>query len=55
MKELIYKSGHAGITKAEATLRFDNKDKKQSPMGYENCDYIVVTRQVIPNPLKLKL
>lgn len=46
MKELIYKSGHAGITKAEATIIFDNTDKASSPMGYEKEDKITVTRQV---------
>jgi structural maintenance of chromosome 2 len=44
VKELIYKSGHAGITKAEVSLRFDNRDKSMSPMGLEQHDNIVVTR-----------
>ncbi|EGR27336.1 structural maintenance of chromosomes 2, putative [Ichthyophthirius multifiliis] len=46
MQELVYKQGHAGITKAEVTVTFDNTNKEQSPLGYENCDQIQVTRQV---------
>jgi len=35
MQELVYKFGHAGITKAEVTITFDNRDKANSPLGYE--------------------
>jgi structural maintenance of chromosome 2 len=38
MQELVYKGGHAGITKAEVSIVFDNRDKRNSPLGYENCD-----------------
>lgn len=44
MQELVYKFGHAGITKAEVTIIFDNKDKPNSPVGYETFDTITVTR-----------
>ena len=34
------------MTKATVTITFDNHDKKQSPVGYESYDEIVVSRQV---------
>ncbi|KAG8130463.1 hypothetical protein E2320_017278, partial [Naja naja] len=37
----------AGITKASVSITFDNFDKKQSPLGFENHDEITVTRQVV--------
>lgn len=46
LQELIYKHGQAGITKATVSITFDNRDKKQCPIGYENHDEITVTRQV---------
>ncbi|KAL4472622.1 hypothetical protein ABPG74_018571 [Tetrahymena malaccensis] len=46
VQELVYKQGHAGITKAEVTVIFDNSNKEQSPLGYESYDTISVTRQV---------
>ena len=46
LQELVYKSGQAGVTKATVTVTFDNKDKKQSPIGYEHYDEVTVTRQV---------
>ena len=42
----MYKGGQAGVTKATVTITFDNHDKKQSPVGYESYDEIVVSRQV---------
>lgn len=47
LQELIYKHGQAGITKATVSITFDNRDKKQCPIGYENQDQITVTRQVV--------
>ncbi|XP_045527619.1 structural maintenance of chromosomes protein 2 isoform X5 [Pieris brassicae] len=47
LQELIYKHGQAGITKATVSITFDNKNKQQSPIGYENHDEITVTRQVV--------
>ncbi len=46
LQELVYKSGQAGVTKATVTITFDNKDKKQSPVGYESYDELTVSRQV---------
>ena len=46
LQELIYKNGQAGITKATVSITFDNRDKQQSPLGYEQCEEITVTRQV---------
>ncbi|KAL4704541.1 hypothetical protein ACJJTC_002155 [Scirpophaga incertulas] len=47
LQELIYKHGQAGITKATVSITFDNRNKRQCPIGYENHDEIVVTRQVV--------
>ncbi|KAF0991973.1 hypothetical protein HZS_1498, partial [Henneguya salminicola] len=44
LQELIYKSGQAGITKASVTIIFDNNNKKQSPIGYEDFEEITITR-----------
>jgi hypothetical protein len=46
LQELVYKNGQAGVTKATVSITFENLDKKQSPLGYEQYDEIVVTRQV---------
>lgn len=35
------------MTKASVTIVFDNKDKKKSPIGFEECDRISVTRQIV--------
>ena len=45
----MYKNGQAGVSKATVSITFDNKDKKQTPLGYEQYDEITVTRQVILN------
>lgn len=47
LQELVYKSGQAGVNKATVSITFDNRDKKQSPMGYEQYDEITITRQVV--------
>ncbi|XP_042643504.1 structural maintenance of chromosomes protein 2 [Tyto alba] len=47
MEDLIYKSGQAGIKKAVVSITFDNTNKKQSPLGFERSDEIIITRQVI--------
>ncbi|KPJ17687.1 Structural maintenance of chromosomes protein 2 [Papilio machaon] len=47
LQELIYKHGQAGIIKATVSITFDNRDKRQCPVGYENHDEITVTRQVV--------
>jgi structural maintenance of chromosome 2 len=44
---LIYKRGQAGVTKASVTIVFDNHDKKNSPIGFEEYAQISVTRQIV--------
>ncbi|KAI6376739.1 hypothetical protein MCOR25_002704 [Pyricularia grisea] len=46
-QDLIYKRGQAGVTKASVTIVFDNRDKKKSPIGFEEYATISVTRQVV--------
>ncbi|MQL94958.1 hypothetical protein Taro_027621 [Colocasia esculenta] len=48
LQELVYKQGQAGITKATVSIVFDNSDRSRSPLGYEDCQEITVTRQVKP-------
>lgn len=45
LEELV--SRNAGITKASVSIVFNNEDKSQSPLGYEHCNTIEVTRQVV--------
>ncbi|ESP01316.1 hypothetical protein LOTGIDRAFT_212851 [Lottia gigantea] len=47
LQDLVYKCGQAGVSKATVSITFDNKDKKQSPFGYEQYEEITVTRQVV--------
>lgn len=47
LQDLVYKSGQAGIKKASVTITFDNRDEQSSPMGYEQYEEIVITRQVV--------
>ncbi|NXK91437.1 SMC2 protein, partial [Formicarius rufipectus] len=47
LQDLVYKSGQSGITKAVVSIKFDNTNKSQSPLGFEANDEIIVTRQVI--------
>ena len=46
LQELVYKQGQAGVTKASVSIVFNNLDKPNSPVGYEQYDQITVTRQV---------
>ena len=46
LQELVYKQGQAGVTKATVSIVFDNSDRTRSPIGYEECSEITVTRQV---------
>jgi structural maintenance of chromosome 2 len=46
LRELIYKNGQTGVTKANVTINFDNTDKDQSPVGYQQYDEIVIRREV---------
>lgn len=45
----MYKQGQAGVTKATVSITFDNTDKKYSPVGYDHCEEITITRQVRPS------
>ena len=47
LQGLVYKKGQAGVERASVTLVFDNSDKRNSPVGYEQFPEITVTRQVI--------
>lgn len=47
LQELVYKQGQAGITKATVSVVFDNSDRSRSPLGYEDCREITVTRQIV--------
>jgi len=47
LQELIYKQGQSGIHKASVTIIFNNTNKQQSPPGYENCETITITRQIL--------
>ncbi|PIA18728.1 RecF/RecN/SMC protein [Coemansia reversa NRRL 1564] len=47
IQDLIYKRGQAGITKASVTVVFRNDDRKASPLGYEDCKQISLTRQIM--------
>ena len=43
----MYKQGQAGVTKASVSITFNNADRSRSPVGYEHCDQIIVTRQIV--------
>ncbi|KAH7423211.1 hypothetical protein KP509_12G044400 [Ceratopteris richardii] len=47
LQELVYKQGQAGVTKATVSIIFDNTDSSRSPIGYEECSEITVTRQIV--------
>ncbi|EED95842.1 chromosomal protein,like chromosomal protein xcap-e [Thalassiosira pseudonana CCMP1335] len=47
LSELVYKQGQAGVNKASVTIVFDNEDESSSPVGYEQCKEVNVTRQVL--------
>lgn len=47
LQDLIYKRGQAGVTKASVTIVFDNSETAKSPIGFEKCAKISVTRQII--------
>lgn len=47
LQELVYKQGQAGITKASVSIVFNNSDRSRSPVGYEDCERITVTRQIV--------
>ncbi len=41
----MYKQGQAGVTKATVSVTWHNNDPSCSPAGYEDKEYITVTRQ----------
>lgn len=47
LSELVYKQGQAGVNKASVTVVFNNEDTAGSPVGYEQCKEVTVTRQVL--------
>ncbi|XP_054034949.1 structural maintenance of chromosomes protein 2 [Dryobates pubescens] len=47
LQDLVYKNGQAGVSKATVSVTFDNSDKERSPLGFEDCKVITVTRQVV--------
>jgi structural maintenance of chromosome 2 len=47
LSELVYKQGQAGVNKATVTVVFNNEDEANSPVGYEQCSEVTVTRQVL--------
>ncbi|KAK9458146.1 P-loop containing nucleoside triphosphate hydrolase protein [Dipodascopsis uninucleata] len=47
LQDLIYKRGQAGVTKASVTIVFDNRDTSKSPIGFERCPQISITRQIV--------
>lgn len=47
LSELVYKQGQAGVNKAIVTIVFNNEDESASPVGYEQCKEVTVTRQVL--------
>ena len=47
LSELVYKQGQAGVNKATVTIVFNNEDPAGSPVGYEQCPEVTVTRQVL--------
>jgi structural maintenance of chromosome 2 len=46
LQDLIYKKGLAGVDKASVTVIFENSDKNNSPVGYEEYDEITVCRMI---------
>lgn len=47
LSELVYKQGQAGVNKASVTVVFNNQEESTSPVGYEQCSEVTVTRQVL--------
>ncbi|RIB07698.1 nuclear condensin complex subunit Smc2 [Gigaspora rosea] len=47
MQDLIYKRGQTGVNKASVTIVFNNEDRDNSPVGFEQYSRISITRQII--------
>jgi structural maintenance of chromosome 2 len=46
LQELVYKQGQAGTTKATVSITWHNDDPENGPSGYEDKEYITITRTV---------
>ena len=44
---MVYKQGQAGVNKATVSIIFNNDDSANSPVGFEQCPEVTVTRQVL--------
>lgn len=55
LQDLIYKHGQAGITKATVSIKFDNTNRDQCPIGLEAHEEFTVTRQVLSHHNKYLL
>lgn len=55
LNELINNKGNTGITKASVTIVFDNRDKKNSPVGCDEYNEITVTRTIFQGKSKFFL
>jgi structural maintenance of chromosome 2 len=47
LQDLVYKRGQAGITKATVSIVFNNQDLGCSPIGFQDCKQIIVSRQIV--------
>lgn len=47
LQDLVYKNGQAGVNRASVSITFDNRDKSQCPVGYQDYDEFTITRQVV--------
>ena len=54
-QDLVYNKGNTGINKASVTIIFDNKDKKNSPIGCEDYDEIIISRSIYQGKSKYYL
>ncbi|KAF2743437.1 hypothetical protein M011DRAFT_221449 [Sporormia fimetaria CBS 119925] len=48
IQELVYKKGASDVSKAIVTLVFDNRDKSNSPPGFNDEDEVTVARMILP-------
>lgn len=47
LQDLIYRSGQAGVVKANVSITFDNTNPEHSPPGLEEYREITISRQVV--------
>jgi structural maintenance of chromosome 2 len=51
LRQLIYKEGQAGISRASVSVRFRvDPSGPHRPIGYETCTQLTVCRQILPTP-----